>query len=346
MKKALLGFLIAACAIGFGFDSTVAEGEQRRIELNGAGATFPAPLYLKWATVHGAPNVAVSYDAVGSGEGVKRFIARSVDFAGSDEFLSETDATRVKGGAVIVPATAGMIVLAYNIPGIGGGLRLPRDVYAGIFSGAIRRWDDPKIKLANPELQLPPRDIALVARFDSSGTNAAFTRHLSTVDLSWRSQGLGAGKVVEWPETAMLVAGNAGVASRIKISEGSIGYVEYGVAKRLGLTMAALENKSGSFVSPSGDAAQLALSARDGKLSDLDQSVVDPTAADAYPIVTYSWLMFYRAYSDADKGKALQDFVMWGLTEGQKYGPDLGYVPLSADVVNLGRQALGNVQTQ
>jgi phosphate transport system substrate-binding protein len=346
MKKALLGLLTSAVAIVLGLGSAFAEGEQKRIDLHGAGATFPAPLYQKWATAHGAPHVSVSYDAVGSGEGVKRFIGRSVDFAGSDELLSETEAARAKGGAVIIPATSGMIVLAYNIPGISGGLRLPRDVYAGIFSGAIQRWDDPRIKLANPELQLPPRDIALVARLDSSGTNAAFTRHLSTIDPSWAQQGLGVGKLVEWPKRAMLAVGNQGVASRIKMSEGSIGYVEYGFAKRLGLPMAALENKSGTVVSPSGDAAQLALSARDDKLSDLDQSVVDPAAAGAYPIVTYSWLMLYRSYSDADKGKALQEFVLWGLTEGQNYAPELGYVPLSADVVNLGRQALGIVQTQ
>jgi len=346
MKKARLGLLTLAVATVLGLGSAFAEGEQKRIDLHGAGATFPAPLYQKWATAHGAPNVSVTYDAVGSGEGVKRFIGRSVDFAGSDEFLSETDAARVKGGAVILPATSGMIVLAYNIPGISGGLRLPRDVYAGIFSGAIQRWDDPRIKLANPELQLPPRDIALVARFDSSGTNAAFTRHLSTIDPSWTQQGLGVGKLVEWPKRAMLAVGNQGVASRIKMSDGSIGYVEYGFAKRLGLPMAALENKSGDFVSPSGDAAQLALSARDVEPGNLDQSVVDPSAAGAYPIVTYSWLMLYRSYSDPGKGKALQDFVLWGLTEGQNYAPDLGYVPLSADVVNLGRQALGIVQTQ
>jgi phosphate transport system substrate-binding protein len=346
MKKAIFGLVTVAIALGVGLVSAVAEGEQGRILLRGAGATFPAPLYQKWAAVYRAPDVSISYEAVGSGEGIKRFIARTVDFAGSDGVLSESEAKRIEGGAATIPATAGLIVIAYNIPGLTGQLRLARDVYPAIFSGAIRRWDDPRIKLANPGVELPSRDIALVARHDSSGTTAAFTRHFATIDPSWRTQGLGVGKEVEWPKSAMLTVGNEGVASRIKISEGSIGYVEYGFAKRLGLPMAALENKSGQFVSPGSEAAQLALSARAIEPDQMQESVVDPAAAGAYPIVSYSWLMLYRHYGDEAKAKALQNFVAWGLTEGQQYAADLGYVALSADVVKVGRQALDTVQKQ
>ncbi|MDC7788952.1 phosphate ABC transporter substrate-binding protein PstS [Rhodoplanes sp. TEM] len=309
----------------------------------GAGATFPAPLYERWIAAYKAERgAAVTYQSVGSGEGVKRFLAGTVDFGASDEVLSAADAAKVPGGAVAVPVTAGMIVLAYNLPGLGGALKLPRDVYVGIFAGTVTRWDDPRIKAANPDLKLPPRDIALVTRRDSSGTTAAFTRHLAAADPAWRSAGLVAGKMVSWPGRAMLAAGNEGVAARIKMSEGSIGYVEYGFAKRLGLPVAALQNRSGSVVAPSAEAAQLALSARSGQTGELEASVVDPTAANAYPIVSYSWLFLYREPRDAAKGRAARDFVAWGLgQQGQALARELGYVPLTADIVSLGRDALG-----
>jgi phosphate transport system substrate-binding protein len=339
--------VIAGLAIGLPVAAGWAQGAGTAapISLRGAGATFPAPLYKKWIDVYQAAhrNVSISYSAVGSGEGIKRFLAETVDFAASDENLTESDASKVEAGAATVPATAGMVVLAYNLPGITGEIRLPRDVYADIFAGVIRRWNDPRIQTANPGVRLPARDIALVARLDSSGTTAALTRNLSAVDPSWRSRGLGVGKLIAWPSKTMLAAGNEGVAALIKISEGAIGYVEYGFAKRLGLPMAALQNKSGQFVAPSEAAAQLALSARVVKVNELEHSVVDPAAAGAYPVVSYSWLFLYRHYPDPAKAIALRDFVAWGLAEGQQYGVALGYVPLSADVVALGRQILDTV---
>ena len=315
------------------------------VSLNGAGATFPAPLYKKWIAVYQAAhrNVSIAYDVVGSGEGVKRFIAETVDFAGSDEVLSDSDAAKVEAGAATVPVTAGTIVLAYNIPGVSGEIRLPRDVYPDIFAGTIRRWNDPRIQAANPGVRFPARDIAVVARLDSSGTTAAFTRHLAAADPSWRTRGLGVGKLIAWPSRTMLATGNEGVAARIKISEGGIGYVEYGFAKRLKLPMAALQNKSGAFVTPSETSAQLALSARVVQVAELERSIVDPTAANAYPIVSYSWMFLYRRYRDPAKAEAVRDFVGWGLAEGQQYGAELGYIPLSADVVALGRQVLDTV---
>ncbi|MFL9824384.1 phosphate ABC transporter substrate-binding protein PstS [Rhodoplanes sp. SY1] len=315
------------------------------VAIAGAGATFPAPLYAKWIAAYKAERgVGVSYQAVGSGEGVKRFLAGTVDFGASDEVLSAADAAKVPGGAVAVPITAGMIVLAYNLPNLGGALKLPRDVYVGIFAGTVTRWDDPRIKAANPGLALPARDIALVARRDSSGTTAAFTRHLAAADPAWRNAGLVAGKMVAWPGRAMLAAGNEGVAARIKMSEGAIGYVEYGFARRLGLPVAALQNRSGSVVAPSAEAAQLALAARSDKAGELEASVIDPTAANAYPIVSYSWLFLYRDPRDAAKGRAVRDFVAWGLgPQGQALARELGYVPLTADIVSLGREALGTL---
>src|SRR5262249_53050757 len=156
-------------------------------------------------------------------EGIRRFIAGSIDFGASDVALSESEAAAVRGGAVMIPSTAGMVVLAYNVPGLRRPLKLPRDVYPAIFSGDIERWDDPRIAKANRGLALPHRDIAIVARLDSSGTTYALSNHLATIDPAWRAHGHEVGKLIEWPARSMLATGNEGVASRIKISEGSIG---------------------------------------------------------------------------------------------------------------------------
>ena len=248
MTAAHIARMIAAVvALSIGLPVAASWAQSARtaapVSLSGAGATFPAPLYKKWIAVYQAShrNVSIAYDAVGSGEGIKRFLAEAVDFAGSDEVLSDSDASKVEGGAAIVPVTAGTIVLAYNIPGVIGEIRLSRDVYTDIFAGTIQRWNDPRIQAANPGVRFPARDIAIVARLDSSGTTAAFTRHLAAADPSWRTRGLGVGKLIAWPNKTMLATGNEGVAARIKISEGAIGYVEYGFAKRLGLPMAALQ---------------------------------------------------------------------------------------------------------
>src|SRR6516165_660543 len=266
------------------------------VSLRGAGSTFSATLYKDWIESYHQthPEISISYDAVGSGEGVRRFVAGSVDFGASDVALGDREASEISRGTIMVASTAGMVVLAYNVPGLRGELRLPRDVYPAILAGQIRRWDDPRIQSANPALSLPHLSIVIVARQDSSGTTFALTNHLAAVSLGWREQGLGVGKLVEWPASAMLASGNEGVASRIKISEGSIGYVEYGFAKRLGLPMAVLQNKAGSFVAPTEAAGRQGLAGASAKApAELNQSIADPPSAGAYPIVTFSWIFLY-----------------------------------------------------
>ncbi|MGB8528511.1 MAG: phosphate ABC transporter substrate-binding protein PstS [Rhodoplanes sp.] len=316
------------------------------VSIRGAGSTLAAPLWKKWVEEYAVAhhNVSVGYDAVGSGEGVKRFIAREVDFAASDEILTGSEAAKLGDAALMLPVTAGMIALAYNIPGVNTEIRLPRDVYVDIFAGVIKRWDDPRIKAANPGLGFPRRDIALVARQDSSGTTAAFTKHLAAISPAWRAAGMGVGKVIEWPKGTMLAPGNEGVAGRIRVSEGSIGYVEYRFAQRLGLRMAALENKSGSYITPTTYSGDLALSARVPEVKQLDASVLDPTAAGAYPITTYSWMFLYPHYADPAKGKAIRGFVEWVLSpQAQNYGAQLGYLPLTGDITALGKDALAGL---
>jgi phosphate transport system substrate-binding protein len=231
-----------------------------------------------------------------------------------------------------------MVVLAFNLHGVEGELKLSRAAYAGIFSGRITRWNDPALAATNPGLALPARDIALVTRLDASGTTAAFARNLAAVDPDWKG---GAGTVVQWPRQSMQVAGNEGVAARVKMSEGSIGYVEYGFARRLGLPVAALENRAGKFVLPTLQSGQAALTLTDvSDPSRMQQSAVDPAATDAYPIVSYSWLFLYKSYKDAARANELRTFVQWGLTNGQQVARDLGYVPLSEQVVAYGQGIL------
>jgi phosphate transport system substrate-binding protein len=315
------------------------------VTLHGAGSTFASLLYRKWIDAYRgvAPGVSITYDAVGSGEGIARFLAEIVDFAGSDVLMSDAEAAKARNGAIMVPSTAGMIVLAYNLPGVAAEIKLPRDVYADIFAGVIKQWDDPRIRDANPGITFPPLDIVVIGRLDASGTTAVFTEHLAAIKPNWRELGFGTGKLIQWPAGAMLASGSEGVAARIKMSVGAIGYAEYGFPKRLGLRMAALQNKAGKFVSPSPSSGQFALagSMTPTNLKDLAALVVDPAAPGAYPIVTYSWIALNRKYLDSLKGVAIREFIDWGLSRGQTQGADLGYVPLPTGVIYLGKQALG-----
>ncbi|WP_348757890.1 phosphate ABC transporter substrate-binding protein PstS [Candidatus Methylocalor cossyra] len=317
------------------------------LALRGAGATFPAPLYKKWIEVYGKqnPRVAITYEAVGSGEGIRRFLAEQVDFAGSDAALSDEQIAQVARGVRMIPVTAGLVVLAYNLPGLTGPLKLSREAYVDILAGRIRRWNDPRIQATNPHLTLPNLGITLVARLDSSGTTFALTNHLSAVSAEWRDRGPGAAKVVDWPGNAMRVPYNEGVASRIKLSEGSIGYVEYGFAKRLGLPMAWLQNKAGQFVEPNDDSGQEALSSHPAPWPEnLRLFIPDPGGAGSYPIVTFTWLLLYGHYPDPERAAQLKRFVAWGLDSGQTYGRELGYIPLAPELAAQCRAALEEVR--
>jgi phosphate transport system substrate-binding protein len=320
--------------------------ETNQMSLRGAGSTFSAALYNQWIENYHRehPAISIIYDAVGSGEGVRRFVAGSVDFGASDVVLSDREAAQISRGAVMVPSTAGMVVLAYNLPGMRGELRLPRDVYPGVLSGQIRYWDDPRIRQANPRIDLPHRDIVIVARRDSSGTTFALTSHLAAISRAWREQGLGVGKLVEWPSAAMLASGNEGVASRIKISEGSIGYVEFGFASGSASRWLFCKTAPASL-SPRTRPPDAPLSPmqRQKTPAELNQSIVDPAGADAYPIVTFSWLLLYRQYDQPERGAAMREFVGWGLSSGQSFGEKMGYLPLPGDVAASGAQALGSV---
>jgi phosphate transport system substrate-binding protein len=322
-------------------------GDGKALMLQGAGATFPSPLYKKWIAAYGKvePGTAIDYKVVGSGEGVKRFLADSVDFGASDAAMTDDQIASAKQGAVLVPATAGLIVLTYNLPGLNGPLKLNRDTYVALLMGKIPRWNDARIQATNPGLNLPDREIILVARQDSSGTTFALTNHLSAVSPLWRDRGPGTGKVVAWPNNTMMVRGNEGVASRVKLSVGSIGYVEYSFAKQLGMPTAQLENKDGRFIVPSDSVGEATLAANLNRIpANLRVFIPDPDGADSYPIVTFSWLLLKEKNADPARREALKRFVNWSLAEGQSFSNELGFIRLPADVAERSKAALTRVQ--
>jgi phosphate transport system substrate-binding protein len=305
------------------------------VTLTGAGASFPAPLYQRWFAEYRKTNsnTQINYQSVGSGAGVKQFISGTVDFGASDVAMKEDEIKQVAKGVVLLPMTAGSIVLAYNLPELTSPLKLSRQVYADILLGKITKWNDPKIVEINPGVTLPDKPIAVVHRSDGSGTTAVFTKHLSAVSSEWKA-GLGEGKSVEWPQGPGFVGakGNEGVTAQIQQTEGALGYVEYGYAKEQKLKMAALENKAGKYVEPSAEAAAKTLAAVQLP-ENLVKFIEDPEGEASYPIVSYTWIMAYKQYDSADKAKALKDVLKWGLTDGQKLSDQLGYVPLPPEVV-------------
>jgi phosphate transport system substrate-binding protein len=317
------------------------------LTISGAGATFPAPLYRRWMQEFRKerPELNFTYDAVGSGEGIARFLEGSVDFGASDAAMSDKDLAKVdpKRGALMIPMTAGMVVLAYNIPGVTEGLTLSRDVYQDIFAGKIRSWNDPRILATNTQLRLPNKPILTVVRRDSSGTTFALTNHLGNANPWWKERGPGIGKLIDWPG-AMTASGNEGVAQRVKITDGSIGYMEYEFAQRLGLPMAILQNKAGQAVAPSPAAGQAALASTAEIPADLRVFIPDPIGADAYPITTYSWILLAEHYADPAKAAALKDALTWGLGKGQAIAKEMGYVPLPEAMIAKATEALARVQ--
>jgi len=351
MRRVGVSVLLAAFALLGGCSSGERTAEAKApaggVLLKGAGATFPSLLYQRWFATYQAshPGAAIAYDAVGSGEGIRRFTAEeTVDFGASDAAMSDEQMAHVPAGVQLLPVTAGSVVLAYNLPGFEGELRLSRKAYAGIFLGEIKSWNDRLITAANPKAKLPKLTIATVVRQDGSGTTYAFTKHLDAVSETWRNR-YGAATLVNWPGNAMRARGNEGVAGLIQHSDGSIGYVSYEFARKLGLRIATLENKEGNYVRPSGQAATAALASE--RLPDnLRVFVPDPSGRDSYPIVTMTWILLRKDYADAQKARAIRDLFGWCLGDGQKYAPELNYIPLPPDVIAKALPALAAIKPE
>jgi len=332
-----LGFLAGCTSSKSG--TTESQIPPGATQLTGAGSTFDAVIFKKWFTIYhdSHPDIFVKYEPVGSGEGVRRFMGNNIpedkwiDFGASDSAMSDAELAQTKTGTLMVPVTSACVVLAYNIPGFHGDLKLSRQAYAGIFLGEIKNWNDPIIAKSNPGVKLPNLTIVTAVRQDASGTTFAFTNNLSAINDRWRSL-FGPVTLVNWPGNAMRANGNEGVAGLITKSEGSIGSVGYEFANRLGLDMAALENKLGNYIQPSQQSCQAGLAA--AELPDnLRAFVPDPSGADSYPIVTYSWVLLRKEYPN-QIATPLRQLMRWCLQDGQRYASQIGYVPLPQPVVD------------
>jgi phosphate transport system substrate-binding protein len=313
------------------------------VKLQGAGASFPAPLYTKWFKDFGGANknVLVDYQSVGSGSGVKSVIDKTVDFGASDAAMTDEEIARVQGGVQLIPMTAGSIVIAYNMPEVKE-LKLPRKVYPEIFLGKIKKWNDPAIAKANPGIKLPDVPINVVVRADSSGTSFVFSKHLSAISPDFE-KAVGVNKMPNWP-VGTKSKGNEGVTASLMTTPGSIGYIEYGYAKSQNVPFAELENKAGKYVAADTASGQAALAS-----AELPENLIvwnsDPAGDSAYPIVTYTWQMFYKKY-DAKKLAAIQALIKYELNDGQKDAEALGYIPLPQNVVSKNLMAASTITTQ
>jgi len=311
--------------------------------VNGSGATFPAPLYMRWASdfKNSNPDVTVNYQGVGSGAGVKQFIDGITDFGASDVAMTDAEVAKLNGNVLMLPATAGTIVLAYNLPGVSTGLKLSRQAVVGILLGTVKSWNDPLIVKENPDAKLPDTSVTVVTRADGSGTTAVFTAHISAVSSDFSTL-VGAGKQVTWP-VGVSGKGNDGVTALIKQTPGAIGYVEYGYAANNKLTMASIQNKAGNFVAPT--IASGAATLNSVNLPDNFRSfITDPEGAGDYPIATFTWLLLKKQYSASDKTSAIKAFVNYALTQGQAVAPELGYIALPESVVAKVKTALEEVK--
>ncbi len=335
---AILSFSVAACQTtppeAPSANAPAASGGSSggTISINGAGASFPAPLYQRWFAEYNKlnPKVQISYQSVGSGAGVEQFLAGTVDFGATDAPLKDEERTKFKekygADPVQLPMTAGSVVMAYNLPDVPD-LKLSRAALCGIANGKITKWNDPAIASANPGVTLPDTNISFVHRSDGSGTTDIFTNHLKAACPDWTA---GAAKSIEWP-VGTGAKGNEGITAQVQQTPGAIGYVEYAYARENGLKMASLQNKAGNFITPSPEAGSLAFKGATVP-PDFALRVADPTEADAYPITSLTWILMYPTYQDPAKGEALASVFNWSLTEGQKIATDLGYVPMPGDL--------------
>ncbi|MGA2749866.1 MAG: phosphate ABC transporter substrate-binding protein PstS [Verrucomicrobiota bacterium] len=299
--------------------------------INGAGATFPYPIYSKWFDEYSRvdPSVRFNYQSIGSGGGQKQILEGTVDFGASDGPMSDQNLAKANGKILHIPTVAGADVITYNLPG-DPALQLDGPVIADIFLGKITKWNDRRIAAANTGLQLPDSDIVVVHRSDGSGTTFIFVDYLSAVSPEWEKS-VGRGTAVKWP-VGLGAKGNEGVTGQVKQMPGAIGYVELAYAVQNKLPYAAVRNAAGRYIPPSIDSVTAALAT--AKIpEDFRFSMVNPPGETAYPIAGATWLLVYQQQRNPEKGAKLVEFLKWAMKEGEKMAPPLNYSPLPAPLV-------------
>lgn len=334
-----LGALLAAgCRFGESGASSGEESEAggagaKLISLNGAGATFPYPLYSKWVAEYNRlnPGVRINYQSIGSGGGIRQIVAGTVDFGASDAPIRGDEAKGASGKLTHLPMTIGAVAVSYNLRGLSAPLKLSSHALCGIFLGEIRKWNDDRIARTNPGAQLPDRDILVVFRTDGSGTTAVFSEYLASISPAFKDK-VGIGKSLKWP-VGLGAKGNEGVTGQLKTAPGAIGYIELAYATQNKLRSAHIENKAGRFVAPTVEGATAA-AAGVAMPDQLHVSLAGSESEAAYPLASYSYLLVYDDARDISKGQALARFVWWAVHDGQKYAKDLDYAPLPSQVVS------------
>jgi phosphate transport system substrate-binding protein len=326
MKSLNFSRKILAIALLTGVSATASA----QLMINGAGATFPYPIYSKWFDEYAKvdPSVRFNYQSIGSGGGQKQILAQTVDFGASDGPMSDDNLGKAPGKLLHIPTVAGADVVAYNLPG-NPALKLDGDAIAGIFLGQIKKWNDPKITALNPGVTLPDQEIVVVHRSDGSGTTYIWTDYLSKISPEWKTK-VGTNTSVNWP-TGIGGKGNEGVAGQIKQTPGAVGYVELIYAVQNKMPYADVKNSAGNFVKPSLESVTAALATADIP-DDFRFSMTNAPGKDAYPIAGATWLLVYQQQKNATKGKKLVEFLKWSLTDGEKMAKDLQYAPLPESV--------------
>jgi phosphate transport system substrate-binding protein len=308
--------------------------------LNGAGATFPNPMYSKWFSEYHKlhPNIEINYQSIGSGGGIRQVIASTVDFGASDGPMTDEQLKEAKTKILHFPTVLGADVPAYNIPGVTAELKFTPEALAGIFLGKITKWNDKAITSANPGVSLPDRDIVIVHRSDGSGTSYIWTDYLSKVSPEWQSQ-VGKGTSVKWP-VGLGGKGNEGVAGMVRQLPGSLGYVELIYAVQNNIAYGSVKNAAGNFVKASLESVTAAAASAPKMPPDFRVSITNAPGKDAYPISSFTWLLIPEQSKDAAKGKILADFLNWMITDGQKMTAALSYAPLPDAVVQKEKEAV------
>ena len=345
------GFQLLACVCAlvvlvtsFACNGGGSGGPGGNVSLHGAGATFPNPLYQKWTSEYGKvyPNVRIDYQSIGSGGGIKQLKEQTVDFGASDAPMKDEDLKSAPGEILHIPTVLGAVVITYNLAGVNQPLRFSSEVLADIYLGKIKKWNDPKIAADNPGVTLPANDVIAVYRSDGSGTSAVYTDYLSKVSPEWKER-VGSGTSPSWP-TGLGAKGNEGVTGQVKNTPNTVGYVELAYAVQNKLPVAHIKNSSGSYIEPSIDAVTAAASASAASMpEDLRVSITNAAGAQAYPISSYTYILVYKDQKDAAKGKALVDFLWWGIHDGENFAKTLQYAPLPADVVKRAEAKINSV---
>ena len=308
--------------------------------LNGAGATFPNPMYSKWFSEYHKlhPNIEINYQSIGSGGGIRQVIAGTVDFGASDGPMTDDQLKESKAKILHFPTVLGADVPAYNIPGVTAELKFTPEALAGIFLGKITKWNDKAITSANPGISLPDRDIVIVHRSDGSGTSYIWTDYLSKISPEWQSQ-VGKGTSVKWP-VGLGGKGNEGVAGMIRQLPGSMGYVELIYAVQNNIAYGSVKNAAGNFVKASLESVTAAAASSPKMPADFRVSITNAPGKDAYPVSSFTWLLIPEQSKDPAKGKILADFLNWMVTDGQKMTAALSYAPLPDAVVQKEKEAI------